>query len=62
MGCGTGKGCISIPSDTLYSRIIIVVKSEISSQPMLRHFLPNRRSGNHLMRAFIFWMSCKDPI
>ena len=62
MGCGTGKGCISIPSDTLCSRTIIVVKSEISSQPMLQHLLLNRRSGNHLMSAFIFWMLCEDPI
>lgn len=38
MGCGTGKGCISIPSDTLYSRTIIVVKSEISSQPIAALF------------------------
>jgi hypothetical protein len=61
MSCGAGKGYISIPSNTPYSRTIIVVKSEISSQPML-HLLPNRRSRNHLMRAFIFWMPCKDPV
>ena len=62
MGCGTGKVCISIPPDTFYSRTIIVVKSEIFFRPMLRHLLPNCRSGNYLMSAFIFWVPREDPI
>jgi hypothetical protein len=34
MECGTGEAWVLIPSDALYNRTIMVLKSEISFQPI----------------------------